>query len=242
MKTNVALIGIILCLSGVIAFGQDDCLQHFTRALDKTKSLRADAEKNGFQMDCRIIVTADNGKVSQEKVSVSTQGKKFRYITAKYELYQDAQTLLVIQHDRKVVYVSHPTPEKIRETQFMEMIELQDSLRRYMSLAKCEKEFGTVHPDEGYQKIRFVPGEKLKNSILKGVTYWVETSTGEVRKIAIDYKPGSDFLIKNYVMLIDKMSTKKPVVPFSGQALAVVMTGKKMKSAYSNYQLVDRRQ
>jgi hypothetical protein len=240
MRKGVWIIGIALCLQSSHAFAQDDCLKRFTRVLEKTKAMRAEAG-NGFQMDCKIIVTAPDGKVSRESMSIISQGKKFRYNTSKYALYQDAETLLVIQHDRKVVYVSKPVPETLRETQFAGILKLQDSIQGYMKLIGCEREFGTVNPAEGYEKLRFVPGEEIKNSVFKAVTYWIETSKEEVRKIAVDYQANSDLPIKSYVMLINSLDTGKKDSPFEGGALTVAFTAGKLKNEFKGYQLIDKR-
>jgi len=241
MKKCVWLLVLGFCLWSVQAWSQADCMEQFKKIQDKTRLMRAQSGKAGFEMDCRIIVTTADGGVYKDRMTMGTRGDKYKYTSRQYALYQDNKTMVVIQHDRRMVYLSHSSPKSIREAEFADMLKLQDSLLRYMTLAGCEKEFGSVKSNEGYQKLRFIPGEKIKGAGLKSVTYWIESATEEVRKMSIDYAQNGNYRIRNYVIIIDKMNSSSTTAPFSGDAIAMAMDRGRLKAEYGAYQLIDKR-
>jgi len=244
MRVRGVIYGIILvwlAYTPGVVFGQSDCESVFQKAIDQVRSLRLLSRNNGFEMNCRIIVTPEKGSAVEDKLSVCSLKDKYKCVTGQYSLYQDASTMVVIQRDEKTVFITRPLPEKQRQDQFTRMIELQDSLQKHLTIKGCSREFGAVHRDKGYMKIDFIPESKLSRLGLKSITYWVELEHYEVHKISIEYIPGSGYGMKRYEMIIDTLNARSVTVPFKGTALSQVLKGDKVRSELKGYQLQDSR-
>jgi hypothetical protein len=232
---------LVVHIAPCFAYGQEDCAAIFKKAIDQVRSMRLLSKNNGFEMRCRIKITPESGALVEEHVEVIALKNKYRCITSKYSLYQDATTMVVIQHDEKTVFVTRPLPDQLRKDQFTEMVKLQDSLQQHLILGNCTKEFGTVHAGEGYIKITFVPDKTIDGLGLRAITYWVELERYEVKKIAIDYTPNSGYGVKKYELIVDKINAQSTTIPFKNEALAQGMLGDKLRSEFKSYVLIDKR-
>jgi hypothetical protein len=221
---------------------QNDCDKQFKKALDKVKSMRLMSVKGSFEMNCLIVVTGVNGDVRKENLTVNARGEKYKYKSSQFDLYQDGKTMVVIQHERKAVFLTQPMPEQRRSNQFAELVALQDSLQRYMTLSHCEQEFGTIVPGEGLFKMTFLPDKKIESAGLKSITYWISAATHDIRKMVMDYDGKSIYGIKKYEMTVLKMNLNSTTIPFQGEALAMAVERNKLKEALKGYQVIDKRQ
>lgn len=230
-----------LHLAGIV-YAQEDCAGIFKKATDQVRSMRLLAQnRNGFEMQCRIRITPEKGAIVEEYLQVIAYKNKYKCVTSQYSLYQDASTMVVIQHDQKSVFITHPVSAELRENQFTQMITLQDSLQKHLKLGSCSREFGSVLPNEGYIRITFLPDETIDGLGLKTITYWVELRQYEVKKIMIDYTPNSGYGVKKYELVVDKMNPQSTVIPFKGEALAQGINKGKLRNEFKGYQLVDKR-
>lgn len=228
-------------LIGVV-HAQEDCAAVFRKATDQVRSMRLLAQnKNGFEMQCSIRITPETGAVVNEHLQVVAYKNKYKCITSQYSLYQDASTMVVIQHDQKSVFITHPVSAELRENQFTQMITLQDSLQKHLKLGSCSREFGSILPNEGYIRITFLPDDKIDGLGLKAITYWVELKRYEVKKIMIDYTPNSGYGVKKYELLVDKMNPQSIIEPFKNGAINQSMQKGKLKPEYTGYTLIDKR-
>ncbi|MBT1710547.1 hypothetical protein KK062_20045 [Fulvivirgaceae bacterium PWU5] len=241
LATVCLILGSLCTTIAVHAQTQAECQELFTKATDKVRSLRLLSKKNAFEMTASVIVTPEKGVVVRERIEVVSLGDKYRYKTNQMELYQDAKTMVVLQHDQKSVFMTRPVGDKQRQNQFSEMMKLQDSLQQHLTIRQCTREFGTVQANVGYTKIVFVPGKKLERLGLKSVSYWIDAGTAEVKKISMDYAPGSSYGMKRYELVIEKMNAQTETEPFKGTALEQAMQQDKLKSQWKAYQLIDKR-
>jgi hypothetical protein len=219
-----------------------ECGELFKRVTDKVRSLRLISAKNSFQLVAYVTITPEKGPVVQESMEIVALGNRYRLKTNQYSLYQDEKTMIVVQHDQKSIFMTKPLPEKQRQNQFAEMMRIQDSLQQQLQIKGCSREFGTIQPNTGFTKIIFASTKKLEKMGYKSVAYWVHAETAEVKKISMDYLPGSTYKMKRYELVIEKMNTSAAEEPFKGEAAAQVMNRKgQLKSEFSSYQVVDKR-
>jgi hypothetical protein len=232
---------ILMVLMHVKVYAQEDCMAIFKKATDQVRSMRLLSKSNGFEMSCRVVITPEKGAAMHERMKIVSSNGKYQCSTEQYSLFQDEYTLVVIQRDKKNVFITRPLPEQLQQNQFTQMIKLQDSLQQHLIVKACVKEFGTVQNDEGYMKIVFVPDKRLEGLGLKSITYWIELEEYEVKKIAIDYTSGSVYGIKRYEMIVDAMNAQSTSTPFKGKALAQALQKDKLRDEFRNYQLIDKR-
>src|SRR5262245_9083277 len=130
------VVGVSVCVQAW-ACEQGNCLELFKKATDKVKSVRAMTVNNGLEMTGRFVVTADNGEVVQQRMEIHTLGDKYWYKTNDYSLYQDGKTMVMIQHEQRSIFLTHPLSVKMREDKFTQLMTLQDSLLKHLTLKDC---------------------------------------------------------------------------------------------------------
>jgi hypothetical protein len=225
----------------VSAQSSTECNELLTRAMAKVKSTRLIATSTAFELVAQITITPEKGPPIRERMEMIALGEKYKYVTNEYRLYQDNKTMVVIQPNEKSIFMTRPLPEKTRQNQFANMIAAQDSLLQELSVRSCSREFGTVVSDAGYTKVVCVASPKLEKMGFKTVSYWIDAQTAEVKKISMDYTPGSIYKLKRYEMVIEKMSTQSVSIPFKGDALSQAMEHGKLRNEFNAFQVVDKR-
>jgi hypothetical protein len=223
------------------AFQQDDCQTLFKKVIEKTSEQRKMANEKGFEMVSRIKITQENNQVFTDQMEVRLSGKKYHYKSKTLSMYQDEASLVTIQHDSKVVFITKAQPASFREKQFSQMLTVMDSLQRHMSFQSCSKEFGAVKKGEGYRKIVFMPTAELKAAGIKQIAYWLHEPTTTVRKISISYAAGNDYGLKEYELIVDELSYSYTANPFDGKATQKVLSNNKLRSEFIGYELIDKR-
>lgn len=241
MSMKRILVGLMVLLSWTVQAQQDDCQGLLRKVAERMRVLRQSGNVNGFEMKCRIVVTAENGEVKQEPMEVMVKGNKYHYKTGETSLYQDSKTMVVVQRAQRTVFLTKAIPDQQRQDQLTNMIKLQDSLQRHLELRQCSREFGTVKPGEGFIKMTFAPAKDIEGLGLRSITYWVAAGTPEITKIQVDYTPGSGYGIKKYELIVEKMDAGTKTEPFPGEATLMAMQGGKLRSEFKNYQLIDKR-
>jgi len=230
-----------LACYGALACENNDCEELFKKATEKVRSLRLVGTGRGFNSVYHVIVTGEDGRVNREKVEFGALKDKYFYRTSQLDFYQDGETLVMIHHDEKVIYLTSGKGRKREEDQHSGMIRLLDSLQRYLVFQSCSREFGSVHPGKGYTHLVFNPGLKLKSSGLKSIGYWLDAEQLAVRKIMIDYTQGSGYGVRKYEMIVDEMDISPSRDPYAGTALDKVMRNNKVRQEFKSYRIVDKR-
>jgi hypothetical protein len=240
-KVYIIVFSLFALHAGVSGQTQQECQDLFKKATDKVRSLRMMSARNAFEMTASMVATPEKGAVVQERMEVVMQGDKYKYKTNQFSLYQDKKTTVVVQKDRKSVFLTNAVSEDRRKDQFAEMMKLQDSLQEHLLLRECAREFGTVLPGVGFTKVVFVPTKKLEGLGLRSIAYWIDATAVEVKKITLEYTPGSAYGMKRYELIIEKMNAQSKTVPFPGDAAGQVMQGGKLKGDVKDYELIDKR-
>jgi|GEM_PF-3599944 len=226
---------------GALACENNDCEELFKKATDKVRSLRLVGTGRGFNSVYQVTVTGEDGSINREKVEFGALRDKYFYKTSQLDFYQDQKTLVMIHHDEKIIYLTGGKGRKREEDQHSAMIKLLDSLQKYLVFQGCSREFGTVHPGKGYTHVTFSPGAKLKSSGLKSIGYWLDADELAVRKIMVNYTPGSGYGVQKYEMVVDEMNISPSRDPYAGAAVDKVFRNNKVRQEYKSYRIIDKR-
>ena len=84
------------------------CSELFEKATAKVAKLRSSDAEKGFELVGRIIVTTAKGEVKQEKLEVRSFGHKYSYVTNAMIIYQDSNSMVVIQEDARSIFITKP--------------------------------------------------------------------------------------------------------------------------------------
>jgi hypothetical protein len=237
MKSSIVLVLSFVLVQSVNA---QNCDELFKQITDKVKRDRTSATVNGFDMACQIRVIMNDGQIYTEDMEITTQGKKYKYLSKKMNLYQDDKTSVVINTSDNTILITKPG-SMMNANQYDQLTKIQDSVASYFAIQSCKKEWGLVDKNTGYYKMILLPKPKIKSKGVNSIAYGVAIDKMEVRKITIYYGPEAGDGIKEYEMVIKRMNDGKPQDPFLGSAINVIMEQGKLRSAYAGYSVIDKR-
>jgi len=232
---------VLILLMAVIETSAQDCTKLFHDVTQKLERDRTEASSKGFSMAFVVRVSMNDGKIHTQEMEVAMKGKKYMYSTKTMHLYQDEKASVVVNGVNNSILITKPDANISQSLQYQQIEKMQDSIASYFDVRSCSKEWGLVDKDMGYYKLVLSPKEKLKNMGVTSIVYAVTVDKMEVRRIQIFYDPARAEGIKEYDMVIKKRNETAIQSPFSGTAIGIVMEKDKLKSSYSNYSLIDKR-
>lgn len=223
----------------VMRVAAQDCSVLFRQAYEKMRALRMSGSES-MAVTYSVNVAARSGESHSERIEVKAHDKKSRIVSREITLYQDQHALVAIQHGSKSIFITKPIPEQMRQNQFNDLLKLQDTVFRHMTIKNCaaEKVSGFDRP---LSKVNFNLEKKLSERLgIKSVIYWMDAATIEVKKVRIDYAE-SNPMVRSLEYSIEEMDLSYRQAPFAGSAVSVVMEGGKLKEKYKNYAVTDKR-
>lgn len=216
---------------------QPECRQLLDKAVAKFKLQQATPAK-GLLMDYHVTSTSREGDVIEDEISIRAYGSKVLTKSNDITMYQDAETVVVVQAGSKTVFISGAVTVEARKSQLANWAVQQDSLLKSLELKECEAE---VLNERTCSKMTFGLSKRLSAVGVDKVIYWIEPEELEVRRIYMTYADNENSRLKTWEMKVDEMSTQYRNAPFTGTALSVVWDGKNLKPVYKGYKIVDQR-
>jgi hypothetical protein len=233
-----SILYILLVVSPITLQAQVNCSELLEQAIEATQKVR-NSPNSTFELEAQVNVIQNDGKRSIQTFSVKSNGKKFASESNDVKMFQDESSLVVIQTNPKTVFIARPASS---ENQFTQALQMIDSLKKYVTVRGCEREFGTVIKGEPVFKVTYGANSKLRSAGLESITYWIHEPTKTIKKFNVRYAPKNEFQISQYEMIISKMNYGTKVIPFGGSALEKVFSGKTLRSEFRGYELLDNRQ
>ena len=234
-------ISFLLILGSFALQAQEDCTSIFNKVVANATAKRKPAAATGFDISCSVRMVNDNNVVQKDEIEMKMMGTQYYYKAGAIALYQDEQTLVIVNAENRSVFLTRPMPDLYRQNQFDQISKLQDSVLRAYEVRSCAKEYGSVDPDRGYYKLVMQPGKNVKEGAVQSAVYWVTKDELEIKKIQVHYSANAGYGIKEYEMLINHMKVGGGAKPFQGRALEQVLVGTKLKESLATYQLIDKR-
>lgn len=237
------LIILIVGLAGsiLLSASNDDCLSLFKRVTEKARAQRVSMAKSGFEMNCHVKVTQAAGQIFEDDLMVRLHAKKYHYQSKSIVMYLDDRNFVAIQNDSKVIFIAKAQAAASQKNQFTQALSIMDSLQKHMVFKSCTKEFGTVRKDEGYHKIVFAPSGEIRKVGIDGIVYWLSEAETSVKKILIRYAEGNEYGLKEYELVIDRLSYTYGGDVFKGESVDRVLKNNALLPEFKSFQLVDKR-
>jgi hypothetical protein len=217
-----------------------ECDYMLKQVMEQTKNKRTAANNNGFDFDCQLVVKMESGHTESSRIALKTYQDKYVLANGDVIFYQDGNSSVVINNDTKAVFLTTPVPRQQRESQFSEMVNLQDTIIKLFRSTSCSKEWDTVLKGVGLQKIVLNPPDGKPNLGMQSVTLWIDPTKSEIRKILVQYQPDQPSGIRSYEMVVNKMVIGK-ILPFDGTALSKVFDGARLRTELSGFSVTDNR-
>jgi len=208
-------------------------MSDFREAYDALKASQKDT--NGIMINYSVeIITAD-GDTQSESLSLKSSGGKTMVKSNDVTLYQDLTTMVAFQQNEKTIFITKPLPGEWKKSQLSGVFQQQDSLLRYLSLAKCSEE---MIGNQKFQKLVFNIVGTLKKSGVKTVVYWLNNKS--IKSVLIEYAETA--FINSWKMTIERLDINYSKDPFFGSAISQAMDkGNKVKELYKGYSVIDNR-
>ncbi|AYB29196.1 hypothetical protein [Chryseolinea soli] len=238
MKRIVVLIPFLFWVASVVA---QDCEALFQEAYASLKKASLQPT-HGLMMKYEVNVLAVTGEQYTDVINLQMKGGRFKITSGDFTLYQDDKTMVVIQPKAETIFVTKPSG--MDKNKLQEMMALQDSLARYMTIKKCSNVSDSRIADgKPCRKMDFMlPANIEKRMGVSAVTYWIEESTRIMRKVQIIYKKRSEQPLARVDFDFREMVVDYKSQPFDGTALSKVMKGKSNpKPEYARYKIIDKR-
>ncbi|HYF68640.1 MAG TPA: hypothetical protein VD884_10910 [Ohtaekwangia sp.] len=243
MKQGRLVVAIIIVLLNWPAAGYtQDCLSVFRQAYGKMKNFSHDSH-DGLLLKYSVHVETTTGENYSDFINLEMRQKRVKVVSSDFTVFQDEKTMVVIQPEAKVIFMTRPVAESLRQNQLAAFMKLQDSIYKYMKVRSCG--IDPAVKDNGgnsTQRIMFqLPIGVQEASGVTTVTYWVDASQLAIKRLKLTYGSSSS-LYKAVSFHFDQVDDKYVGVPFDGSALSRVMEGKsRIKERYRHFEMIDQR-
>ena len=152
----------------------------------------AKLQSGAFQMEIKIIFTAQTGEKENQKGALKLSGNKFYLKTDEFESFFDGKTQWVYMESVGEVTVSEPTKEELQTISPVFIIKNFDKKHRV--------EFELNAPKDNFWHINLFPIDKKSIDYFK-IILTINQTTNEVKQIEILQKNGEKLAVNfgNYI-------------------------------------------
>ena len=238
MKTKLLSVFFLL---GMFSTSAQDCHELFKTAFAKMKASAAQATK-GMSLKYNVQVQTASGEQYSDIISLEVKNKRFKVVSAQATIFQDDKTMVVIQPEEKVIFMSKPT-STVGSSRWADIVALLDSLVKHMIVKNCAVATDLTTANGLCRKIDFKLPTRIQEKMgITSVTYWIEENDATIRKVQIVYAKRVNQRLARLDFEFREMNFDYRSTPFEGTALGIVMEGRSnMKASYKNFKLIDNR-
>lgn len=239
LKLGVCLIVALFCFSGTIP---TDCIK---RVHDIYKKMNSGNTENGyvymnFTMNTKLSETVKTkDQFIQSDIEYIVGKNKMHYLSNDMKVYCDEKDNFTILPSRKLIVWTNSLMESGQGTRMKSYQVLQDSMFLTSRLLSCE-----VKSDNAKTYDKVIAIEPVNNSkkqyLYNKITFYINTSTNEIKKVVINYPPKSDY--SSIEVIYNK-------VQYNYQSKELALTAKEwlftsngnLQDKYKTFKLIDER-
>ena len=210
-------------------------LQEYQSKMENSLTINKDEY---LSFDCIVEITprSENSNLnSKEKTRLIKSEKSSALFSESMVVLQDNRHSVSVDHFQKVIMITRKFIDERRESLTSQMQAIQGNLSDYYSTASLRNIEG------GLIRISAVANElAIQEGKISHVDYTIDPTTGFIRSVAVHYTQESDIALM--ITRFEKpIVSKVPPSDFVNDPLSYIMIKNKLKSTYSEYELIDLR-
>jgi len=234
MRKSFYILICVISWYNATAYGQSNaaCTDILRAAYDEFRTPTGE----GYALSYIMKTTVVDGSVTAENIALKFYNGKSLVKTNSTTIYQDSETMVAIDHERKSIFITRAMDQNVLQQQFGQSTLLQDSLLDNSHHISCNN---TANNKNEWQITLSDQNKMITDLGLSSMTYWIDRKVSRINKISAVYLPDNS-MMKSVEVSFGQVDKSYQEEVFAGAALKLVYTEEEhVRLAFSQYKIIN---